>query len=443
MTPTNLTLQNRISSLMIISSVLFVSVFTFIQLNIQINSINRYNSYQANLSSVIVKYNLEGILKKFSPPDYASYMQSALNSLKESDIIKDVLVFDKEGTIWASTQEGTVGKNARYKDLDKFQDLEYVAQENKWFISTTDQIFRQLYIYVALRVSPQEPILYVAKISFSLGNIQDALFEVYKPVIITIIIIIALNIILGYLLSRTVIGPIKMLNEVTKLIAAGDLSIRTNILSNDELQELGLTFNYMTEELIKMKERAENANPLTKLPGNIVIREEVEKRIRENKLFMVIYADLDNFKAFNDGYGIAKGDEAIKLASEIFKEAVKTKGTTEDFVGHEGGDDFILMTSPEKAQEVADFITQEFDKRIRSLYNQEDLDRGHIVAQARDGTIKQFAIMTISLAGVTNGHRKITTYAEVTNIAAEIKKKAKSVGSSVFVIDKRSVPRTL
>ena len=74
---------------------------------------------------------------------------------------------------------------------------------------------------------------------------------------------------------------------------------------------------------------------------------------------------------------------------------------------------------------------------MRALYNQEDLDRGHIVAHARDGSIKEFPIMTISLAGVTNGHRTINSYAEVTNIAAEVKKKAKKEPTSCFVLDQR------
>ena len=158
---------------------------------------------------------------------------------------------------------------------------------------------------------------------------------------------------------------------------------------------------------------------------------------------MVIYCDLDNFKAFNDKYGIAKGDDAIKLTAEVFKEASKAKGNPGDFIGHEGGDDFILLTTPEKAQAVADHITSEFDKRVRSLYSEEDLKQGFIIARARDGAIKQFPIMTISLAGVTNAHRDITSYGEVTNIAAEVKKKAKAIEGSVFVIDIRKDSKPL
>jgi len=424
---------------MIVSSIIFISVFTIIQLNNQLNNINRYNSYKANLSSIIVKNSVEGILRQASKAnsDPVGYIQSSLDRLKETDIVKDAVIFNKNGKIVASTKKQLIEGDVSYKDLNKFQDLEYISQEGKWFIHAIDDLRHRLDIYLAFKYDGQEPIAYVAKLTFSLGNIQEAFFLVYKPVIITTAIVILLNILFGYLLSKTVIGPIKVLNEVTKIISAGNLLVRTAIHTNDELQELGETFNYMTEELIKMKERAENANPLTKLPGNIVIREEIEKRIVENVKFVVIYCDLDNFKAFNDKYGIAKGDEAIKLTADIFKEAVKIQGNPNDFVGHEGGDDFILLTTPDKTQGIADFIIQGFDKQVRKLYIQEDLSQNCIIAHARDGSVKKFPIMTISLSGVGNEHRAITSYGEVTNIAAEVKKKAKAIESSVFVMDQR------
>lgn len=440
-----LTLQNRITSLMIISSVIFISVFTFIQLNNQLTNISRYNEYHANLSSLILKSNLEAIAKKAAEEvsDPAQRMQASLLTVKEAriikgaEVIKEAVVFNKEGKIIASTLGSLIGKDVRYRDYERLAQLEKLGRENKWFVSDIDKLSRSLNLYLAIRNSPRDPVSYIAKITYSLGNIQEAFILVYKPVLISSVIIIGLYVVLGYVLSRGVIGPIKILNEVTKIIAAGNLSIRTNIYTKDELQELGETFNYMTEELIKMKEKAENANPLTKLPGNIVILDEVEKRIRQNRKFTVIYCDLDNFKAFNDKYGIAKGDEAIKLTADIFKKAIKEKGNPDDFIGHEGGDDFVLLTNPENAWAIADEIIQEFNRDIQSLYTQEDLDAGGITAHARDGSVKRFPIMTISLAGVTNEHRPITSYAEVTNIAAELKKKAKSIGTSVFVIDKR------
>jgi diguanylate cyclase (GGDEF)-like protein len=386
---------------------------------------------------MIVKNNLETILRQMSPQDLPNYMESNLERLQAAGVINDALIFDKDGKVIASTDKKMIRESVRYKDLEKWLDLENLNEKNKWFLPEIDKFNRRLDVYLAIRTDKGKAIAYLTKISFPLGNIQEAFLGVYRPVIFTTVIIILANILFGYLLSKAVIGPIKVLNQVTKIIADGNLSVRTNIHTNDELEELGLTFNYMTEELIKMKERAENANPLTKLPGNIVIHEQVDKRIKENRKFVVIYCDLDNFKAFNDKYGIAKGDEAIKLTADVFKEAVRNKGNTDDFVGHEGGDDFILLTTPEKVQDIADYITKEFDKRIRSLYIQEDLNQGYIIAHSRDGSVKQFPIMTISLAGVTNAHRTITSYGEVTNIAAEVKKKAKSIGGSVFVMDRR------
>jgi GGDEF domain-containing protein len=346
MADTKLTLQDRINMLIIVSSILFISALTFIQLNNQLNNLTQFNTYQANLSSIIVKNNLETVIRQIPKKDLTAYLQSSLNTLVETMIIKDAYIFDKKGTVIASTTSSLTGNTVRYKDLSKLSDLEYLLQKEKWFITDIDEKNRRLDIYLTLRANSQQPIEYVAKISFSLGNIQEALLGVYQPVIIATIIIVLANILLGYLLFKTVVGPIKLLNKVTKMIADGNLSVRANIRTNDELQELGSTFNYMTEELVKMKERAENANPLTKLPGNIVIREQIEKQIREKLKFVVIYCDLDNFKAFNDKYGIARGDEAIKLTAEIFKEAISGKGNPEDFIGHEGGDDFILITTP-------------------------------------------------------------------------------------------------
>lgn len=433
-----LTLQNRITTLMVISSVLFISAFTFIQLNNQIANIQRHNSYQANLSSIIVKNNLEATIRQVQANEIPAYLQSGLEELTAAKIINEAVIFDPDGKIVASTERRFIGENVSYKDINKIQNLESAAKENKWFIPDIDKLKKQLYIFVALKIDPEGQISYIAKLSFSLGNVQEALLAVYKAVALVTLIVILANIILGFLFSKVVIGPIKLLNEVTKIIAKGDLSVRTAIHTQDELEELGSTFNDMTEELIKMKERAENANPLTKLPGNIVIQEEVEKRIKNNRKFMVIYCDLDNFKAFNDKYGIAKGDEAIKMTAEVFKETIKTKGNPDDFIGHEGGDDFILLSTPNKAQDIAEYIIKEFDKRVRSLYSQEDLAQGYITACARDGSIKQFPIMTISLSGVTNEHRSISSYAQVTNIAAEVKKKAKNIAASVFVVDKRA-----
>ena len=111
-------------------------------------------------------------------------------------------------------------------------------------------------------------------------------------------------------------------------------------------------------------------------------------------------------------------------------------------MGHEGGDDFFLLTGPEKVEAVTNYICTEFDKQVKELYSAEDQAQGYIVSKDREGTEKRFPIMTISLAGVTNMHRKLTSYAEVTNICAEVKKKVKNLtkegGKSIFYLDRRT-----
>ena len=180
---------------------------------------------------------------------------------------------------------------------------------------------------------PAQSVSYAAKISYSIGNLNEALKEVYVPCVFIAAIIIVANIILSIALSKVVVGPLKILNSATKEIAAGNLNLRVELPTGDEIEEVANTFNDMTVALIRMKERAENANPLTKLPGNNVIHEEIEKRIADKRKFVVVYSDLDNFKAFNDKYGIGAGDQAIKMTAAVMQESLKS-GSPDDFLGH-------------------------------------------------------------------------------------------------------------
>jgi diguanylate cyclase (GGDEF)-like protein len=437
MAEAKLTLQNRITSIFVITSLLFISVFTFIQLNNEMQSINRYNTYRSQLSGMIVKASLEEAMAGSPESLLAENLQKTIITLRENSLVKNIVVFNENGMAIASTKSSLFGENASSEELSKIEGSKNLSPGQLFSINLAkDSGTFEAYMPIEA-ASPAGRHLTV-RMAFPLAGIQQALAEVYKPIIISALLIILANIIFAFLLSKTVIGPIGVLNKVTKKIASGDLAIRVSILTGDELQELGETFNYMTEELIKMKERAENANPLTKLPGNIVIHEQIERRIREQEKFTVIYCDLDNFKAFNDKYGIGEGDKAIKLTAEIFKEALAQNGGPGDFLGHEGGDDFLLITSVDKAEGIAGFIISEFDKRVRLLYAEEDLKQGFIIAHGRDGAIKKFPLMTISLAGVSNMVRPISSYAQVTNTAAELKKKAKAVESSVYVEDKRT-----
>jgi len=188
---------------------------------------------------------------------------------------------------------------------------------------------------------------------------------------------------------------------------------------------------------IRRVEVDSSLSPLTRLPGNLAIEAELRRRIETREAFSVIYLDLDNFKAFNDVYGFTHGDEAIQLLARITVDIVRRRGTMNDFVGHIGGDDFIVVTTPDRAEEVAKEIIVDFDRDIRNLYSAKDLRAGYIETRDRRGALNRFPIMTLSMAIVTNDREQLSNYAQVGEAAAELKRYAKSIAGSVYVKDKR------
>lgn len=178
-------------------------------------------------------------------------------------------------------------------------------------------------------------------------------------------------------------------------------------------------------------------SPLTRLPGNLAIEAELRRRLDTHEPFAVLYLDLDHFKAFNDVYGFTHGDEAIQLVATTAVDVVRRRGTTLDFVGHIGGDDFLIVTLPERAEEIAREIIDAFDRDIRKLYTANDLRQGYIETRDRRGTLNRYPIMSLSIAIVSNEQRPLHNYAQIGEAAAELKRYAKSIGGSVYVKDKR------
>lgn len=184
-----------------------------------------------------------------------------------------------------------------------------------------------------------------------------------------------------------------------------------------------------------------DANPLTRLPGNVSILNEIQKRIDKKELFSVCYIDLDKFKAYNDKYGFEKGDEVIKNTARILISAVQEKGTPQDFIGHIGGDDFVIVTTPDKNDDLCKNIITRFDSMIPKLYNKEDREKGYIVSKDRQEKIKKIPLMSISIGIVSNEKKGIKHVAEVGEIGAELKQFAKSLKGSNYVAERRKTKR--
>jgi len=169
----------------------------------------------------------------------------------------------------------------------------------------------------------------------------------------------------------------------------------------------------------KIKRAAQDATlqPLTKLPANGPIEAEIRRRLEGSAPWAVLYVDLDGFKAFNDAFGFAKGDQAIKLLARTIVDAVAKYASGDDFVGHIGGDDFVALVQPAHAEAAAESICIAFDRAIRTVQ--------------RDTRVPY---CTVSIA-VVNGSRGATSYERIGERAALLKKEAKRRLGSVVVTE--------
>ena len=182
---------------------------------------------------------------------------------------------------------------------------------------------------------------------------------------------------------------------------------------------------------------ARYANPLTMLPGNVPIYEELDHLLREQCEFVVCYCDLDNFKPFNDKYGYEKGDQVIKTLADILRAEVQSE---EDFIGHIGGDDFILIFRSSDWQQRCEAILGRFEKVVVSYYSREDIEQGGIWSQDRAGNYRFFPLLTLSIGSVSPDPVACKSHHDVASLASSAKHEAKSQAGNSLYIDRRRRP---
>jgi diguanylate cyclase (GGDEF)-like protein len=179
-------------------------------------------------------------------------------------------------------------------------------------------------------------------------------------------------------------------------------------------------------------------SPLTGLPGNVRIEEEIDARVDRAEPFAALYADLDNFKAYNDHYGFMRGDEVIQATARSIAEAARAATDGTAFVGHVGGDDFVVVVRPEQAAGVADAIVSAFDAAAPGFYDDADRERGYIEVTNRRGELQRFGTITVSIGVASTDRRAFQHYAEAVAVATEMKQFTKGSESSSWAMDRRS-----
>ena len=178
-------------------------------------------------------------------------------------------------------------------------------------------------------------------------------------------------------------------------------------------------------------------NPLTQLPGNVQVQEEVARLVAKGEPFALMYVDMDHFKAFNDHYGFLRGDEAIKLLGSCIVSSVTQHAERQGFAGHVGGDDFVAVVPPDVAEAIAKEIIECWDRSIPDLYDVEDARRGYVEIPNRQMEMQRFPVNTVSIGIATSVTRPINSQWEASEIATEMKQFAKRDPESAYRMDRR------
>src|SRR6266540_139846 len=189
------------------------------------------------------------------------------------------------------------------------------------------------------------------------------------------------------------------------------------------------------DAVVRRREAALHASPMTRLPGGRAIDREVERRLEAQTPFALSYADLDNLKAYNDTYGYAKADGVVLQTAGFLREAVAAHGGDGAFLGHIGGDDFVVLAAPDRAPRICAEVIAAFDRVIPLYYDRADRERGYIEAVDRFGTRRRFPILSISIATVVAAVGRFPRHADVARAAAELKDRAKRIPGSVHLVD--------
>jgi len=412
-------------------------VFTAIQLRNEMRTIQDSYQIRSRFAFESVHRTLDVTMKD---PDISGNLDTVTMLMQQLEIAHDGItvclysLIDRNLTPETCTPWNSFDVKATESSL-------YQKQQGKPYMVKVQKTQRKLVAFIPLS-DPEGSSAWIVRVEFPLGNVREALINSRWTLLTMIIMIIFTGFAIGYRLSKSIVKPIISLNDATQEILKGNLGKHVRIETGDEIETLALTFNHMSDSLKEMKQKAQDSNPLTGLPGNQGIFQALKKKIHERQKFVLFHTDLDRFKVFNDHFGLAKGDEAIKQTADLLRKAVKEKGGEDDFIGHQGGDDFVLITRPSRAEEMASFITKTFDDTIvKSLYPKEDVERGYTLqmdrrrlAETGEEVLAQFPLLAISLAGVSNAKKDFADYFDCMSAAVSVKKEVKKIIQSSYMV---------
>jgi diguanylate cyclase (GGDEF)-like protein len=408
--------------------------FTLTLLTAQIHELYRYHLLESKFAFRAVYNALQLELKQSGGVFDAEGFEKKFKTLSDFYHFREFGIYDP------IDNKLLLGDPWNPQDLKTSAELISTQKKSEPQKIFVDKVNKYVISYMVLK-SKEGGRIYLTKAALAMPGVMEAISSSRWTLALMFCFISLTGFMIARSLSASIVKPIKALNRATREIIKGNLGNIVDVHTSDEIEDLANAFNLMSYSLKEMKERAVDANPLTGLPGNQGIFQEIQKRIYEKRKFVLFHSDLDRFKVFNDHYGLGKGDLALKKTAELLQDAVLAKHP-DDFIGHQGGDDFVIITQPQRAAELAETVCRRFDKEVVStLYAKEDLKNGYTMhldrrrfTETGEEIMVKFPLLAISLAGVSSAKKDFADYFDCMNSAVEVKKEVKKNPVSSFII---------
>ncbi len=188
--------------------------------------------------------------------------------------------------------------------------------------------------------------------------------------------------------------------------------------------------------LLRLVRREGDRNPTSGLPGGTTIEEEIQRRNAVGLPFAICYIDLDHFKSFADSFGFSVANTVIRELGDGLREVVEVVAGDGAFVGHIGGDDFVVVCAPEAAEPVARGVGERLRWVVARAIGAEAVAKGRYSGFDRDGQPREFPVATLSVAVLLVDPPLSTPASEIGAVAADVKRKAKERGAGTIVVQR-------
>lgn len=360
----------------------------------------------------------------------SSHVQDLTEQYGRAANVTGVRVVDRAFTVVAASKREEVGRSYREPNV--------VEAVRHGILTPEVKRTRTPALSVAVPIRVQGRLAGALELRMDLRSVRTDLMSYLREGALSAALAAAVtSLLLMWALTLVVVRPVTQYARLTQELARGEFGVEIPARGDDEIGQLGRALQRTRDSLRELSALWKDQNPLTGLPGNRAIDRELRRRLEAGRSFVVLYADLDRFKAYNDRYGFDRGDEVIRFTAQVLQSAAGAAGEG-SFLGHVGGDDFVLAAGPERAEAIARDAIRLFDRDIGAFYTSEDRARGAIEAADRQGHPVRVPITGLTIVGVPVAARLISPV-KIGEAAAELKSYARaSAAGSTFFMDRRA-----